>query len=304
MAILSFLSGQDAAEAEERHASVVKDYLGKHRVTIDRWTNVKGERSKRIYAGVGNRDGREVGFFVNFDTEFYPDITAVVIPKKTGLSTYAHHWRKLWSIDHRPESQRPPLSEYMLAQMPGEYEMLDMAEPEPVAPAPRGDEFEAEVYAAIQKTTGCNYREYFHRQATPASAERVRNLILTSEGSTDALADLVIEANKDELKDYIEALTAPMEYADDYEARYSRVNQIVFENTGFNLVVFFNGPEEVEFEKMVDSDLKQSVDPAVTAGKVIQRFKPHVAAHFMVLSGAADKAVVRDGEIFATKPKP
>jgi hypothetical protein len=112
----------------------------------------------RVYAGVGTRAGREVGFFVKLDeANMTPE--GVVIPDKYGLATYAHHWRKLWTIDHRPERYREPLYQFMLRQMPGAYEELDASEPTSAPTRLSKEEFVEAVVSRMEDDP--RWKQYF-----------------------------------------------------------------------------------------------------------------------------------------------
>jgi hypothetical protein len=126
MGLLKWLTGNGPRRDDEQCAEIVRQYLAAHDIRVEGWTGVEGENAVRIYAGKGVRAGRDVGFFVKLDeADMRP--TGVVIPEKYGLATYAHHWRKLWTIDHRPERDRMPLYQFILRQMPGAYEDLGAA---------------------------------------------------------------------------------------------------------------------------------------------------------------------------------
>jgi hypothetical protein len=123
---LKWLSDGGPRRDDDHCAEIVRKYLAAHDINPEKWTGVEGENAVRIYAGMGTtRAGREVGFYVKLDeADLKP--TGVVIPVKVGLATYAHHWRKLWTIDHRPERDRMPLYQFILSQMPPDaYEELD-----------------------------------------------------------------------------------------------------------------------------------------------------------------------------------
>jgi hypothetical protein len=117
MGLWNWMSGGRADD--ERCADIVRQYLTTHGINSEQWTGVKGESAVRIYAGEGTRAGRKVGFYAKLDeADMKP--TGVVIPQKYGLATYAHQWRRLWAMD-----RRGPLYQFILRQMPGEYEDLD-----------------------------------------------------------------------------------------------------------------------------------------------------------------------------------
>jgi hypothetical protein len=71
------------------------------------------------------------------------------------------------------------------------------------------------------------------------------------------------------------------------------INEIVFENTGLNYRMFFTESERAQFDKIICDDYLNNVSSSITAGKVIERFKGHVLAHFMSLTGIAPGMVVR-----------
>jgi hypothetical protein len=71
------------------------------------------------------------------------------------------------------------------------------------------------------------------------------------------------------------------------------VNEIVFENTGLNYRAFFTEREEEQFHKIVYSDYLNNVPPSITAGKVIEKFRGYVLAHFMSLTGIAPGMAVK-----------
>src|SRR5271165_6851446 len=71
------------------------------------------------------------------------------------------------------------------------------------------------------------------------------------------------------------------------------INEIVFENTGINYRSFFTLEERAKFDEIICDDYLNKVSPSITAGKVIERFKGHVLAHFMSLTGIAPGMVVR-----------
>jgi hypothetical protein len=119
MGLLSWMSGTNHRADDEHCADIVRQYLTTHDINPEQWTGVKGESAVRIYAGKGTRAGRTVGFYVKLDEA---DMTpkGVVIPEKYGLATYAHNWLRLWTHERRGS-----LHEFILRQMPGDYEDIE-----------------------------------------------------------------------------------------------------------------------------------------------------------------------------------
>jgi hypothetical protein len=190
----------------------------------------------------------------------------------------------------------------------------DTPAPEPVAPSPSltpeqtaalvddlinedREEFEAGVYKIIAEKTGLNYREFF-RVAMTDKDQELRAAINNGDCATLSpaeVADIVIEDSSEAVAAHLQSLTTLPAHTDDDEGdpRVGVINQIVFEKTGLNYLEFFTDREIDQFVEILHDDAQKGVAPAITAGKVIERFKGYVLAHFMSLTGIAPGMTVR-----------